>query len=305
MSKAVFTCLLLVPVLFTVPLSARAQAESNTSKSNSSGTEEYKLRPERRQFFNTIKQSMAGRMDDADACANAKEGMKLAASLTRDSTAYKSERHMKEGYLMEDFSTWAFRQLVKSCETESMKPLVEDLIKAETAASKADEPVLSFSYLSAADFYLNRCNDKQRAEYFFDQAAKAIPKVYYEETQSYIPESFAHSLAVYEEMLSRQASKAGKYKQIRNLRIQQEARHINNVGNAYLKGVFGPPAKTGLRQYEVDHAVEAYTKAIEMIPSWAEPYRGRARAYELLEKHDLAKRDRAKAKELESSKYNQ
>lgn len=299
MPKSTFI-LLLVLVLFTMNIRARAQADSNPVQSNSSGTEEYKLRPERRQFFDAIKQAVAGRMDQASACANARAGMKLAVWLTRDSVAYKSERHMKEGYLLEDFSTWALRFLVKSCESEAMKPLVEDLINAESAASKASEPVLSFCYLNAADFYLNRCNDKKQAEFYFDQAAKAIPKVSYEETQSYIPESFAHSLATYEEILSQQTPKAGKYKQIRNLRIQQEARHINNVGNAYLKGVFGPPAKTGLRQYEVDRAVEAYTKAIEMIPTWAEPYRGRARAYELLEKHDLAKRDRAKARELES-----
>ncbi|MBX9720260.1 MAG: hypothetical protein K2X81_02600, partial [Candidatus Obscuribacterales bacterium] len=92
MSKVIFTCLLLMPVLFPVPICAQAQAESNTGKSNSSGAEEYKLRPERRQFFNTIKQATAGRMDEASACANAKEGMKLALWLTRDSTAYKSER---------------------------------------------------------------------------------------------------------------------------------------------------------------------------------------------------------------------
>jgi hypothetical protein len=255
--------------------------------------------PTRRAFFKTIELAVAGNLDAASACANAKKGMRLAIRLTADPIAYRTDREAKRGYILEDFAKWAMMFLAKSCEPDVMKPLVEELLKVEAIAHKPEEPGLAFASLNAAKFFRDRCYDKARAEEFFDQAARVIPKVRYEKTHSSTPEFFAVDLKIYEDDLAVQPLKAAKYKKIRILRIQQQARHINNVGNAYLKPVFGPPAETGLHEYEVNQAVDVYSQAIELIPKWAEPYRGRARAYELLGKHDLAAKDRAKAKSLE------
>jgi hypothetical protein len=262
-------------------------------------SDEYYGGPTRRAFFKTIELAVGGNLDAASACANAQKGMRLAIRLTADPVAYRADREAKRGYILEDFAKWAMMFLAKSCQPDAMKPLVEELLKVEAIASKPEEPGLAFASLNAAKFFRDRCCDAARAEEFFDQAARVIPKVKYEKTHSSTPEFFAVDLKVYEEDLAVQPLKAAKYKKIRILRIQQQARHINNVGNAYLKPVYGPPAETGLHEYEVNHAVDAYSKAIELIPKWAEPYRGRARAYELLGKHDLAAKDRAKAKQLE------
>lgn len=257
------------------------------------------LLPERTEFFKIIEIAVHGQMDGVDACANAQKGMRLAIKLTANADAYRTEREMKGGYLMEDVATWAMNFLSKSCAGADMKPLVDALVKAEATVAQANEPGLAVAYLNAADFYRLRCNDDIHAAMYYDLAVQAIPKVEYERTHSYLPEKFAAALLPYEEMLASQPHNAARCKQIKILRIQQMAKHMNNVGNKYLDGVTEPPARSGLYAYEVNHAVDAYTKAIELIPRWAEPYRGRARAYELLGKHDLAAKDRSKADELE------
>lgn len=255
--------------------------------------------PERSEFFKTIDLSIRGKLDSARACTNAEKGMRLAIQLTGDRETYRIEREIKGGYNLEDYAAWAMKFLSKCCSPEKMKPLVEELVRAEVAAAKAEEPGLAVAYFAAADFYLTRCADTGRAEHFFDLAVQAIPKVRYENTHSIIPEKFARCLMPYEQLLAAQPQKAKKHTAIRFLRIQQQAKHINNVGNRYLMDVTGPPAETGLYDYEVHKAVEAYTRAIELIPRWTEPYKGRARAYELLGQHDLAKKDVAAAKKLE------
>lgn len=288
--------LLIIFLSWLLPATAQTPVSSGPS---GHGRDQLAIWEEREAFFQTIQMAVSRKLEGTSACANSKKGMRLAISLTRDPISVESERKFKHGYVIEDIATFAFNFLTSSCDTAEMTPLVEELLRAESATAKEQEPGLAFSYLAAADYYLNRCSDSNHASVNFNRASLVIPKVRYENTHSYIPEKFAAALAPYEEMLAAQPLKTAEHKRIRISRIQQQARHINNVGNAYLKSVFGPPSKTGLREYEVNHAVEAYTKAINLVPKWAEPYRGRARAYTLLEKHDLAAKDNAKAKALE------
>lgn len=269
--------------------------------------ESFEQPPERAAFFKTIQESMKQDSSPSNECANAIKGMKLAIKLTRDPAARKFERTLKRGYILEDFASWASNFFIKSCNASVMKPLVAELVQAEESAYKADdssykseEPGLCFLYLAAANFYATRCNDNALAERTYDLAMKNIPEVRYNKTHSIIPEKFAVALADYEQMLKRIAPlKADKIKKVTILRVQQKAKWLNNVGNKYLDGVFEPVYKTGLREYEVKKAIEVFTQAIDLIPTWSEPYKGRAKAYELLGKFDLSKKDSKKAKQLE------
>lgn len=269
--------------------------------------ESFEQPPERAAFFKTIQESMKQDSSPSNECAIAIKGMKLAIKLTRDPAARKFERTLKRGYILEDFASWASNFFIKSCNASVMKPLVAELVQAEESAYKAvdssytaDEPGLSFLYLAAANFYATRCNDNALAERTYDLAMKNIPEVRYNKTHSIIPEKFAVALADYEQMLKRIAPlKAEKIKKVTILRVQQKAKWLNNVGNKYLDGVFEPVYKTGLREYEVKKAIEVFTQAIDLIPTWSEPYKGRAKAYELLGKFDLSKKDSKKAKQLE------
>lgn len=254
--------------------------------------------PDRVEFMKTIERAVKHDLTAAEECVNACHGMNLAIKLTSNPSARDEERKLKKGYILEDVATWAVNFHLKSCQPAVMRPLLEKLIKAEEGAYKADEPGLCFVYLAAAEYYETRCNDTSLAEKNYDLAMKNIPEVRYEKTHSFIPEKFSLALKEYEQLLKRDPLKKNKIKQVIIMRVQQKAKQLNNVGNHYLSGVFEPVYKTGLREYEVTKAIEVYTKAIDLIPTWAEPYRGRAKAYELLGKFDLAKKDSEKAKQL-------
>ncbi len=294
---------LMITTVLAMSIHSHAVIASDGSK-----VENFEQPPERAAFFKTIQESMKQDSSPSDECANAIKGMRLAIKLTRDPTARKFERTLKRGYILEDFASWASNFFIKSCNAGVMKPLVAELVQAEETAYKADdasykaeEPGLCFLYLAAANFYATRCHDDALSEQTYDLAMKNIPEVRYGKTHSIIPEKFAVALADYEQMLKRMPQlKTDKIKKVTILRVQQKAKWLNNVGNKYLDGVFQPVYKTGLREYEVKKAIEVFTQAIDLIPTWSEPYKGRAKAYELLGKFELSKKDSEKAKQLES-----
>lgn len=294
--------LLFITTMWVLLIQSSAVLASDETKAES-----FDQPPERAAFFKTIQESMNQGLDEPNKCANAIKGMKLAIKLTRDAGAREFERKLKRGYILEDFAVWASTFLMKSCNAAVMKALVIELVKAEEMAYeahdfpyKADEPGLCFLYLAAARFYSNRCNDDPLAERTYDLAMKNIPEVRYNKTHSIIPERFAVALADYEQMLKRMTPlKNDKIEKVIILRVQQKAKWLNNVGNKYLDGVFEPVYKTGLREYEVKKAIEVYSQAIDLIPTWSEPYKGRAKAYALLGKFELSKKDSQKAQKLE------
>jgi tetratricopeptide (TPR) repeat protein len=253
---------------------------------------------DREAFFETIKNSL-GQTDDVTACANSQRGLQLAIDLTSDHEHYNSWRlPANRHYLIDDYATWALAFLTKACTAAELKPPIEKLIAAEIGIAKPTEPTLALSYLSAANFYLVRASEPKRAASYYEKAMAVIPKVQYEKTHSFIPEKFDVSLAPYEDMLTGDPLKTAEKRRVHIMRVQQRAKHLNNVGNKYLEAVWEPPRAGSAREYETQQAVKVYSMAIDLIPSWSEPYEGRARAYELLGDHDRAVKDRAHAKAL-------
>jgi tetratricopeptide (TPR) repeat protein len=253
---------------------------------------------DREAFFETIKNSLE-QMDDVSHCANSQRGLQLAIDLTSDHAFYDSGRlPANRHYLIDDYATWALAFLTKGCAAAELKSPIERLIAVEIGIAKPTEPTLALSYLSAANFYRVRASETKRAASYYEKAMAVIPKVQYEKTQSFIPEKFDVSLAPYEDMLTGDPLKTAEKRRVHIMRIQQRAKHLNNVGNKYLDAVWEPPRAGSAREYETQQAVKVYSMAIDLIPSWSDPYEGRARAYELLGQHELAAKDRSTAKSL-------
>lgn len=267
------------------------QANKTQEKQKQELPEEFE--PLRTEFFQCIVRAAERKLSEPAAQENARKGIKLAIRLTSDPALYAAERSSKKrGYILEDFARHATSFLLQDCSKEDL-PLFDTLLRAEEKAVLVTEPSYSCSCFELGKYYLRR-EPKAKGETLFDKGMARVNKASYEATNSIIPEWFANYLRFYEDYL--EAKHSPKSRKVYEMRVQQRARQYNNVGNKYLDGVYGPPAKTGLREYEVKKAIEVYTQAIDLIPTWKEPYKGRAKAYKLLGQNKEAEEDLKKAK---------
>lgn len=267
---------------------ADSQAEAKSASKEPNPPE---FEPLRMEFFKCIANAAERKLDGPAAEANARKGTLLAIKLTSNPKLFDAERRFKRGYILEDFANYATHFLLQDSAKADL-PLFDTLLKAEEKAALPIEPSYSCSCFELGKYYLRR-EPKSKGEPYFDKGMTRVNMAQYEPTNSIVPEWFSNYLITYENYLEEKHSP--KFRKVREMRIQQRARFYNNVGNKYLDGVFGPPAQTGVREYEVKKAIEVYTKAIDLIPSWKEPRKGRAKAYKLLGKNKEAEEDLKKA----------